>query len=87
MGTMCIKTSRKTKIKVARSGRGGPAENKSLKLETEEQRQEPVEQNREAGQNPPRVVACTCTFYSGVAGIPMPSQVLGVMVDFFLYSH
>jgi hypothetical protein len=41
---------------VARSGRGGPAENESLKLETEEQRQEPVEQNREAGQNPPRVV-------------------------------
>jgi hypothetical protein len=56
MGTMCIKTSRKSKIKVARSGRGGPAENESSKLETEEQRQEPVEQNREAGQNPPRVV-------------------------------
>jgi hypothetical protein len=36
MGTMCIKTSRKTKIKVARSGRGGPAENESPKLETEE---------------------------------------------------
>jgi hypothetical protein len=54
---MCIKTSRKTKVKVARSGRGGPAENESLKLETEEQRQEPVEQNRETGQNPPRVVA------------------------------
>jgi hypothetical protein len=31
MGTMCIKT----KIKVARSGRGGPAENESPKLETE----------------------------------------------------
>jgi hypothetical protein len=57
MGTTCIKTSRKTKIKVARSGRGGPAENGSRKLETEEQRQEPVEQNREAGQNPPMVVA------------------------------
>jgi hypothetical protein len=57
MGTMCIKTSRKTKIKVATSGRGGPAETESLKLETEEQREEPVEQNCEAGQNPPRVVA------------------------------
>jgi hypothetical protein len=29
MVTMCIKTSRKTKIKVARSGRGGPAENET----------------------------------------------------------
>jgi hypothetical protein len=57
MGTTCIKISRKTKSKVARSGRGGPAENESPKLETEEQRQETVEQNREAGQNPPRVVA------------------------------
>jgi hypothetical protein len=56
MGTMCIKTSRKTKINVARSRRGEPAENESPKLETEEQRQEPVEQNCEAGQNPPRVV-------------------------------
>jgi hypothetical protein len=37
---MCIKTSRKTKIKVTRSGRGGPAENESSKLQTEEQRQE-----------------------------------------------
>jgi hypothetical protein len=31
-----MKTSRKTKIKVAGSGRGGPAENESPKLETEE---------------------------------------------------
>jgi hypothetical protein len=57
MGTMCIKTSRRTKSKVARPGRGGPAEDERPKLETEEQRQEPVEQKREAGQNPPRVVA------------------------------
>jgi hypothetical protein len=59
MGTMFIKSSRKTKTEMAWLSRRGFKEDGSEKLETEVSRQKNVERNRKAGQNPPRVVAPT----------------------------
>jgi hypothetical protein len=57
MGTMFIKTSRKTKTEMDRPSGRGVKEDESEKLEREVQGEKIVELNRKAGQNPPRVVA------------------------------
>jgi hypothetical protein len=57
MGTVFIKTSRKTKTEMDGPSGRGLKEDESAKLEREVQRYKIVERNRRAGQNPPRVVA------------------------------